>query len=257
MTRFLDGAGPVAFAHRGYSPAGAENSMAAFAAAVELGYRHVETDARVTSDGVALAFHDDRLDRVTDRSGRLVDLPWTQVSQARIRGTDPIPRLDEVLGEWPELRVNIDVKSGVALSATVAAIRRCRAQDRVCLAAFSDVRMRRIRALVGPQVCTALGPGEVARLAAAARVPARIAERTAGRIGGTCVQVPPSLGRVPVVTAAFLGAAHRRGLVVHVWTVDTRPEMTALLDLGVDGIMTDAAETLRDVLRDRGGWPSG
>lgn len=254
MTRFLDGAGPIGFAHRGYSPAGAENSMAAFAAAVALGYEYVETDTRVTSDGVALAFHDDRLDRVTDRAGRLVDLPWSAVSQARIRGTDPIPRLDELLGEWPELRVNIDIKSGVALTATLAAIRRTGAGPRVCLAAFSDLRLRRIRALAGPDVCTALGPGEVTRLATAARSPARFSARLTDRIGGQCVQVPPHLGRVPVVTADLLSLAHRLGLVVHVWTVNQRSEMTDLLDLGVDGIITDEAETLREVLRARGVW---
>ena len=158
MNSFLDDAGPVGFAHRGYSPAGAENSMAAFAAAVALGYRYVETDARVTSDAVALAFHDDRLDRVTDRGGRLIDLPWSEVSRARIRGIDPIPRLDELLGEWPELKVNIDIKSGVALTATLAAIRRTRAESRVCLAAFSDLRLRRIRALVGTRRLHRIGP---------------------------------------------------------------------------------------------------
>ena len=254
MSGFLEGPGPVGFAHRGYSPAGAENSMSAFAAAVALGYRYVETDARVTSDGVALAFHDDRLDRVTDRAGRVVDLPWSEVSRARIRGTDPIPRLDALLGEWPELRVNIDIKSGVALSATLAAVRRTAAQDRVCLAAFSDARLHRIRALAGPDVCTALGPGEVARLATAARSPTGIGVRLAAGIDGKCVQVPPRLGRVSVVTADFVRVAHRRGLVVHVWTVNRRAEMTRLLDLGVDGIMTDEADTLRDVLRERGAW---
>ena len=254
MTSFLDGAGPVGFAHRGYSPAGAENSMAAFAAAVALGFRYVETDARVTSDGVALAFHDDRLDRVTDRGGRLVALPWSEVSQARIRGTDPIPRLEELLGEWPELRVNIDIKSGAALTAALAAVRRTAAANRVCFAAFSDLRLRRIRALVGTDVCTALGPGEVTRLATAARSPARFSPRLTEGIVGRCVQVPPRLGRVPLVTAELLSLAHRLGLVVHVWTVNRRSEMTDLLDLGVDGIITDEAETLRDVLRARGTW---
>ena len=254
MTSFLDGAGPIGLAHRGYSPAGAENSMAAFAAAVALGFRYVETDTRVTSDGVALAFHDDRLDRVTDRAGRLVDLAWSEVSLARIRGSEPIPRLDELLGAWPDLRVNVDVKSGAALTATLAAIRRTHAENRVCLAAFSDLRLRRIRDLVGPDVCTALGPGEVARLAAAARSPARFSTRLAAQIGGRCVQVPPRLGRVPVVTADLLSLAHRLGLAVHVWTVNRRSEMTELLDLGVDGIISDEAETLRDVLLARGAW---
>jgi glycerophosphoryl diester phosphodiesterase len=94
----------------------------------------------------------------------------------------------------------------------------------------------------------------VARLAAAARSPAGLAGRLTAQLGGQCVQVPPRLGRVPLVTADLLNVAHRRGLVVHVWTVNRRSEMTDLLDLGVDGIITDEAETLRDVLRERRAW---
>jgi glycerophosphoryl diester phosphodiesterase len=256
-SRFLDPAPPVAFAHRGYSPTGAENSMAAFAAAVALGYQYVETDARVSADAVALAFHDDRLDRVTDRRGRLDRLPWAQVARARIHGIDAIPRLDELLGEWPQLRVNIDVKSGRALTATLDAVRRTRAQDRVCLAAFSDVRMRRIRSLVGPQMCTALGPGEVGLLFAASRSGRRLGPALLRRLRGRAAQIPPQVARRPLTTAALLDTAHEAGLAVHVWTVNDPRHMSALLDAGVDGIITDQAETLRDVLAARGVWPAG
>jgi glycerophosphoryl diester phosphodiesterase len=255
-SRFLDPAPPVAFAHRGYSPAGAENSMAAFAAAVALGYQYVETDARVTADAVAVAFHDDRLDRVTDRRGRLDRLPWDQVARARIRGIDAVPRLDELLGEWPQLRVNIDVKSGPALAATVDAITRTRAQDRVCLAAFSDVRLRRIRALVGPDVCTALGPGEVALLLAATRSGRRVGPALTGALRGRAAQLPPQAAGLALATSAVLDTAHQAGLAVHVWTVNDPAQMSALLDLGVDGIMTDEAGTLRDLLVARAAWPT-
>lgn len=256
-SRFLDLAPPVGFAHRGYSPTGAENTMAAFAAAVALGYRYVETDARVTADAVAVAFHDDRLDRVTDLSGRLDRLPWARVAEARIRGTEAVPRLDELLGEWPALRVNIDIKSGAALTATVDAIRRTGAQDRVCLGAFSDPRMRRIRSLVGPDVCTALGPGEVALLLAASRSGRRAGPALARRLRGRAAQLPPQLARLSLATSALLDTAHQAGLAVHVWTVNDRTQMRDLLDLGVDGIITDEAETLRDVLASRDAWPSG
>lgn len=231
--------------------------MAAFAAAVALGYRYVETDARVTADAVAVAFHDDRLDRVTDRAGRLDRLPWEQVAAARIRGTEAVPRLDELLGEWPQLRVNIDIKSGPALAATVDAIRRTHAQDRVCLAAFSDARLRRIRNLVGPDVCTALGPGEVALLLAASRSGRRAGPALARRLRGRAAQLPPQAARLSLATSALLDTAHQAALAVHVWTVDDPTQMGALLDLGVDGIMTDQAETLRDVLIGRAAWPSG
>ena len=257
MTAFLADSAPIAFAHRGYSPAGAENSMAAFDAAVRLGYRYLETDARVTADGVALAFHDDRLDRVTDGRGRLAELAWTEVGRALIGGTEPIPRLDDLLAAWPDVRVNIDIKSGRALDATLAAVRRTGAEDRVCLAAFSDARMRRIRHAVGPDVCTSLGPAEVARLITASRAPQAFGLPAARRLRGQCAQLPPTLSRLTVVSPRLLDTAHAAGLVVHVWTINSAAEMRALLDLGVDGIMTDEAEILRDLLRDRGAWPSG
>src|SRR5690606_18455297 len=110
-TAYLDHPGPVPLAHRGCSTDGLENSMAAFQAAVDLGFRYLETDVHATADGVLLAFHDASLDRVTDMNGEIARLPWSTVARARIGGVEPIPRLEDVLGTWPQVRVNIDVKS--------------------------------------------------------------------------------------------------------------------------------------------------
>ncbi|MEO9139812.1 MAG: glycerophosphodiester phosphodiesterase family protein, partial [Jatrophihabitans sp.] len=104
--RFLNTDGPVAFAHRGFAPEGGENTMAAFGRAVQLGYGYLETDVRVTADGVALAFHDATLDRVTDRNGRIDRLPWTEVRAARLAGGEQVPLLADVLDTWPDVRVN-------------------------------------------------------------------------------------------------------------------------------------------------------
>ena len=102
---YFDGARPIAMAHRGgadYGPnAGLENSLTAFRNAVSLGYRYLETDVHATADGTVVAFHDPRLDRVTDASGAIADLPWSVVSQARIGGTEPAPTLDELLETSP------------------------------------------------------------------------------------------------------------------------------------------------------------
>ena len=138
---FLDTPGPIAFAHRVFDLSGAENSMRAFGQAIALGYRYLETDVRVSADGVAFAFHDARLDRVTDRTGVIARLPAREVERARIAGTEPVPRLDDVLATWPDARVNLDLKDERAIAATVAAIRRAGALDRVCVGAFSDRRV--------------------------------------------------------------------------------------------------------------------
>jgi len=246
---FLDQVEPIAFAHRGGAGDWPENTMPAFAGAVALGYRYVETDVHVTADGVLCAFHDERLDRVTDRTGLIRELPWSEVSRARVDGTEPIPRLDDLLDTWGDLRINIDPKHDSAVDALAEALRRHDAIERVCIGAFSDRRLARLRRLLGPTLCTSLGPGGVARLRAASYGP------PSGRLGAACVQVPPAQGRVPLVDTRFLAAAHRRHLPVHVWTIDEPAEMHRLLDLGVDGIMTDRPAELKAVLVERGQWP--
>jgi glycerophosphoryl diester phosphodiesterase len=247
---FLDWPGPLAFAHQGaHSPDGpGENTMAAFEAAVRQGYRYLETDAHATADGVLVAFHDDRLDRLTDRTGLIGDLPWAEVRAARVRGRDEIPLLEDLLTAWPDVRVNIDPKHDAAVDPLVELIERTGTIDRVCVGSFSDRRLARIRARLGPRICTSMGPRQVARLVAASR------GLPAGSFSAACVQVPTRRGPVPLVTDRFLAAAHQRGLQVHVWTIDDPDEMHRLLDMGVDGIMTDRTDVLRSVLVERGQW---
>lgn len=253
MTRFpfLEHDGVLAFAHRGGAFEGLENSMAAFEHAVSLGYSYLETDTHATKDGVAVAFHDHTLTRVTDHEGRVADQPWKTVEQARIGGSEPIPKLEDLLAAWPDVRINIDVKADNAVAPLVDAIRRTGTIDRVCVASFSDRRLRRVRRELGPRLCTSTGPAETARLrfASYAGFFRGIAPRQVG-----CAQVPVQAGALTVVTAPFVATAHAVGLQVHVWTVNTRTEMERLLDLGVDGIVTDETETLRAVLADRGQW---
>lgn len=225
--------------------------MSAFEAAVRLGYRYLETDVRATADGVALAFHDASLERLTDRRGRIAELRWDEVRAARIHGAEPIPRLVDLLGAWPDVRINIDVKSDTAVQAAIDAIRESGAIDRVCVAAFSDRRIHAVRQALGPRLCTALGPRTALRL----RLPASARRRL--RIAGQCAQVPARIGSRVFVDARYLAAAHAYGLSVHVWTVNGTAEMTRLLDIGVDGIMTDRADVLRDLLIARGQWSGG
>ena len=262
---FLDGSRPVAFAHRGGSEEAPENTLPAFEAAVRLGFRHLETDAHLTLDGVLMAFHEPRLDRVTDRAGTIAALPVAEVEAAdaayrwspdggrsfplRGRGVR-VPRLEDLLLRFPHARVNIDPKAAASVGPLVALIDRLGAWDRVCFSAFSDRRIARIRALSGGRACTSMGPRAVtvARLCAGAgAIP---------RQGADCLQVPVRQGRIPLVTARFVRAARRTGLPVHVWTIDDERQMHALLDLGVDGLMTDRPSVLRRVFVQRGvPWP--
>lgn len=255
---FLDHPGIIAFAHRGGDFAGLENSMPAFQHAVDLGYRYLETDVNATADGVALAFHDRTLDRVTDRTGRIARLPYAEVAEARIRGKEPIPTLEDVLGAWPHARVNIDIKDEPAIVPLITALHRTRAWRRVCLTSFSTRRLAQVRARIrlftDVEVCTSLGPrGVMALRAKSYGGPLAKLVRLAST-GVACAQVPYAVGRTPFVTRAFIGRAHELGLQVHAWTVNDHAEMVRLLDLGVNGIMSDDIEGLREVLMSRGRW---
>ncbi|MFI9559502.1 glycerophosphodiester phosphodiesterase [Nonomuraea endophytica] len=255
---FLDHPGPLAFAHRGGALEGQENTAAAFERAVALGYTYLETDAHATSDGVLLAFHDHTLDRVTDRRGRIADLPYSAVRRARIGGTDEIPLMEDLLGSFPEARFNIDVKESGAIAPLAEVVRRTGAHDRVCLTSFSDERLERARAAMGREVCSSLGPRGVAALRTAASTSGygRLLTRLA-RSGVPCAQVPVGFRGLPVTTRALVHTAHAVGMQVHVWTINDPLRMERLLDLGVDGIMTDNISGLRDVLDRRGLWHPG
>jgi glycerophosphoryl diester phosphodiesterase len=247
---FLDWPGPIPFAHRGGASEVPENTLPAFEHAIRLGYRYVETDVHVTADGVLLAFHDDVLDRVTDRTGTIADLSYAEVREARVDGIEPIPLLEELLGAWPEVRVNIDPKHDAAVEPLIDTLRRCDAVHRVCVGAFSDDRIARVRTAL-PGICTSLGPGGSLQLGLAATGTEGI-----GDLGAPCAQLPPTYGDVTVVTEELIAEAHRRHMHVHVWTIDDPTEIAALLDLGVDGVMTDRPAVLREVLESRNEWHS-
>lgn len=257
-TAFLDHPGVIAMAHRGFSGGDEvrENSLAAFRAAVELGYRYVETDVHATRDGTLIAFHDDRLDRVTDRVGYVRELPWHTVRQAKIGGEEEIPTLDALLESWPELRINIDCKAASAVEPLAEAIERHAAHDRVCIASFSDTRRRAVLRRLSRPVATSGGQSVITRFVLGGRMPALarlpLGERALRDVD--CLQVPVAAGRLRVVTAVTLRRAHHAGVQLHVWTIDDAEQMRRLLDLGVDGIMTDSADVLRDVLVERGEW---
>jgi glycerophosphoryl diester phosphodiesterase len=251
---FLDAPLPLAIAHRGGSVDGIENTMASFTRAVDLGYRYLETDVRVTADGELVAFHDPGLERVAGTDRRLRDLSWAELSRLRVGGREPVPRFDEVLKAFPDVRLLVDPKCDAAVDPLIATLRDHGALDRVCVGSFSDRRLGRVRAALGDAVCTSMGPSEAIRLRLAAW---RMLPASAVTQAPACVQVPVRHGPVVFAEPRCIAFAHARGLQVHVWTINDRATMTHLLDLGVDGIITDELTTLRDLLIARGRWHGG
>jgi glycerophosphoryl diester phosphodiesterase len=251
---FLDEGGPVlAFAHRGGAAhpdlIGLENTGLAFEHAVALGYTYLETDVHVTRDGVLVAFHDALLDRVTDGVGGIESLDQAALAEVRVAGREPVPTLASLFDALPGARFNIDVKSDAAVAPLAAFVREHGLYDRVLVGTFSGRRIRRFRRLAGPRVPTAASPAEVAAYVV---LPGRLAHRLAR--GPAALQVPARRGPLVVASRRLVRRAHAAGLHVHVWTVDDADEMTALLDRGVDGLMTDRTDILRAVLQRRGAW---
>jgi glycerophosphoryl diester phosphodiesterase len=244
---FLDLPRPLAFAHRGGAAHQPENSWRAFEHAIALGYSYLETDVHATADGVLVAFHDRTLDRTTDRVGRIAELPLREVTAARICGTEQIPLLEDLLGTWPDARFNIDVKDEPAVRPLAGVLARTAAWDRVCITSFSARRLSAVRRALPRPVCMATSPLGVAALRLGG--PSTLIVARLRRASVRCTQIP-----IRVATESYLRRAHAAGLQVHVWTVNDREVMGRLLDLGVDGIMTDETEALREVLAARGQW---
>lgn len=245
---YLQHDGVIAIAHRGGALNAPENSMRAFENAVEHGYRYIETDVHLTRDGVLLAFHDDVLDRVTDHEGRIADMDYAEVAEARIAGTEPIPLMAELLSSWPEVKFNIEPKSDAAVKPLCDLIDQAGAIDRVCIGSFSGQRITIARKRLGPRLCTSMGPGEVLRL--------RFASLGLGRTNpiAACVQVPLKFHGIPTADHLMISKAHSLGLQYHIWTIDDPATMAQLIDRGVDAIMTDDLVALKLVLQDRGLW---
>ncbi len=243
---YLEPEPPIAFAHRGGATVapnvGIENSLAAFTHAYELGYRYMETDVRCSNDGVVYACHDARLDRLLGRDAAIADLSSTEIDAALLGDREPIVRLETLVDALPGARWNIDVKADDAVIPTTGLVERMGVLDRICLASFSHARLVQMRALL-PQVVTSASSREVAQMVLGF-LP------KAPRI----FQIPVKHGPIPVLTRRLLDRAHRAGRFVHVWTIDDPQEMQRLADLGVDGIMTDRTDLLKDVLIARGQW---
>lgn len=247
---------PLAFVHRGGDPA-RENTMAAFEDAVAMGYRYLEIDVRTSSDGVLVVFHDEALDRITDGTGPLSEKTWQELAALRLRSSgEPLLRFDELLTRWDDVHLNVDLKDGASVEEFARLVEAHGAHDRVLAASFNDARRHRVRRALSRRVATSGGWAVTAMIVLLG--PLGLMQRLGRRSTEIdCVQVPISQGRIRVVTPGFVRRCHRAGLQVHVWVVDEPAEMRRLLDMGVDGLMTDDAAALAQFMSEHDGavWP--
>lgn len=249
---YSHGETPILLAHRGGGLEYSENSRTAFEAMRDAGFRYIETDAQVTSDGVAVIFHDPDLDRTSDGSGVISEQTWEQICNVRTHDGSRIMRVDEVLRDFPETIFNIDIKTENALEPVLAAIEDAGAQERVCLASFNSARLKRARFAM-PNVATSIGNAEAARLYMRAQLPRPVRSLLpafGAKYGGSvqAAQLPLTFKGIFIMTPRLVRAAHESGLAVHAWTVNDVETASRLIDWGVDGIVTDRPQALRQEL---------
>ncbi len=222
--------------------------MVAFQGAVDLGYRYIETDIHLSRDERVVVFHDHVLDRLTDGTGKVFDHDWDDLRHLDaahghrpeegfpLRGSGVgMPLLEEVATAFPDCLFNIDLKQAGIASRVADEIMRLGIEERVLIGSFRDRRLRAFRR-AAPGVATSAGPAEVARALV--------------RPGGAAdaFQVPERVAGVRLVTPRFVKRAHRADKQVHVWTVNDSADMRRLLDIGVDGIITDRPDVLNEVV---------
>lgn len=231
---------PRVFAHRGFALDAPENTLLAFAAAINEGVDFIETDVHATADGVAVVAHDPTLERTAGRTERIEQLFSGDLENIHLGDDQTIPTLQEALDAFPDTRFNIDVKCDAAVAPTVRAVLEIGAQDRVLLTSFKERRRRRAQELL-PGVATSASSAIVTRAIAAARIGSRALMRRALR-DVHALQIPEQLRGVRILTPALLDLAHECGAEVHIWTVNDLDTMERLLRSGVDGIVTDRTD---------------
>jgi glycerophosphoryl diester phosphodiesterase len=229
--------------------------MAAFRRSVDEGFGYLELDVHVSRDGVPVVHHDPFLGRTTECRGLLAARSAAELAAVRVRGREPVPRLVDVLTELPETRMTIELKAAAAVQPVLALLQATDSWHRVCLGSYQERWLDRCRALAGPRLCTSLGQRSAFGLRGRAWLdelpwPAR---RLPGPpVVGDLAQLPRRFGGLTVVDPALLRSAHASGREVHVWTVNDPGEMDELLDLGVDGLLSDRPDLLRELLHRRG-----
>lgn len=244
----------LAFSHRGFAPNGEENTLKAFGAAVELGFGYLETDVRASKDGVLMVFHDEDLRRLAGDNRKVSECTAAELARLRVAG-EPIPTFDQLLEGFGHAHFNVDVKDPASADLLARAIRRHGAGDRVLVASFNGRRRRMVQRLLaasgGPVAASpgVLGVGAAALLGPLVPLPRSWFRNVAA------LQVPERQGALRVVGPNFIRHAHAAGLQVHVWVVNEEADMHRLLEMGVDGIMSDNADVLARVMAVRGIWP--
>ena len=243
MKPYLNYSGLAVLAHRGGSIESYENTLASFAYAQSIGCKYIETDVQVSLDGIPYIFHDESLERITGIKGIFSSITSSEIDKIRIFNDHPIPKLDIALKEFPELFFQIDLKTDLVAIPALEVIKKNNAEKRVCIASFNSNRLKQVKENY-PEMCLSMGPKEVAKLLLASFGLFK------GEIPGDCLQVPIYSHGIKVVTKRFIKFVQSRNLKIMVWTINDEKTLKKLINMNVDGIITDTPKLLTELLND-------
>ena len=241
MKNYLIQTGCSIFAHRGGSLETSENTLESFQYALNIGSEYIETDVQLSRDGKVYIFHDDSLKRVAGIDKNFSDLPSHEIDTIKIFNGNAIPTLEEALERFPTTRFNIDLKTDLVAEPALKILKKHNAQDRVCIASFSDARIDLARKYI-PSICTSMGPNQILQIRLGAW------NLINPKIISDCIQIPIYKYGIKLVSKTMVDYCHANHLKVHVWTINDAKTMKKLISIGVDGIITDRPKLLRDVL---------
>lgn len=241
---------PRVLAHRGltidaFGAAIDENTIPAFARALEVGATHLESDIQVTSDGIPVLFHDDDLARVAGTANRISELPYADLRTIQLQHGGTIPSLEEALRAFPDALFNLDFKTEAAVTFGSAVLARENAAKRIMVASFSDRRRLAAQGLLEGTVSSAGSASAVAcRFLSALGIqnPARALR------GATAIQVPVSSAGIVFANPSMIQKLTAHGVETHFWTINDPTQMLQLVALGAAGVVTDRADLAAEVL---------
>ena len=237
---YFDGQTPRVIAHRGFPSGHAENTIGAFRAAVEVGADILETDVHLSKDGQVIVAHDFDLSRVAGLPGLVSEYTASELAAIDLGFGQGFSTLVETLEAFPGAKFNIDVKVPEVVDPFVDVVSQMNVHDRVLVASFDETsRSRAVSRL----------PGVVSSATSGHIIEGRL-RSWLGLSGATwamppeirAIQVPPTHWGMALVTPSFVRMVHQKGLEVHVWTINEARDMERLLEMGVDGIVTDRAD---------------
>ena len=245
--KYLENHKFIAFSHRGGSLENNENTISAFQNSIELGYQYIETDVQSTKDDKLVIFHDNDLKRIANQNINIADINYDDLRNIKIFNNETIPLLKDTIEELKFIKFNIDPKSDRAAIILNSILKKRKDLDRFCIGSFFQHRVNLFRNSFLNKITTSMSKQEVVKLFFNQYL-------HLFKQDTPCIQVPVSFKGIKIITKKLIDFIHIQNKKIHVWTIDDQTEMQRLIDLGVDGIMTDRPSILKDVLIKNNLW---